>query len=206
MMRRTAVFTVAAALVLFAGSVVPAGAGPAHAAKPATEHLQMYVVETDQAGADAIRAGGYDVASVQQTQDGTISLEIVAYPSDLGALKKLGQVRLWRNADGLTSAQLAAQQAASGFKVWRDYDGPDGLLQYMQDLEAANTDILDLEVIGQTVEDRDIVALRLTNEASGGDKPSVLYSSTIHAREWISTEVNRRLLEWLVKGWGEDKA
>ena len=31
-----------------------------------------------------------------------------------------------------------------------DYDGPDGFRQYMYDLEAANEDILDLEVIGTT--------------------------------------------------------
>ena len=31
-----------------------------------------------------------------------------------------------------------------------------------------------------------------------GEKPAVLYSSLQHAREWISVEVNRRLLEWFI--------
>src|SRR5262245_56116214 len=204
MMRRIAMFTLAAALVLFAASVVPAGAGPSHAST-ANEHLQMYVVITDQAGADAIKAGGYGIASVEGAPNGQVRLEVVAYPSDQGALKKFGEVQLWRNADGLTSSELAAQQSASGFKVWRDYDGPDGLEQYMHDLENANPDILDLEVIGQSRQGRDVLALRLTNEANNVDKPAVLYSSLTHAREWISGEVNRRLLEWFIKGWREVK-
>ncbi len=136
------------------------------------------------------------------------------------ALEKFGTVELWRNDAGLTSTQLAVQQAAAGYKVWRDYDGSDGLRQYMYDLEAANEDILDLEVIGHTYgtdpegdgpdTPREIIALRLSaNDVEGerddGSKPAVLYSSTIHAREWIATEVNRRLLEWFIKGWREEK-
>ena len=34
-----------------------------------------------------------------------------------------------------------------------------------------------------------------------GTRPAVLYSSTQHAREWISTEVNRRLVNWYIDGW-----
>ena len=55
---------------------------------------------------------------------------------------------------------------------------------------------------------RDIVALRLTadeDNSDDGSKPAVLYSSMIHAREWIAGEVNRRLLEWFIKGWREEK-
>jgi hypothetical protein len=177
----------------------------------------MYTVVTDQAGATAIKSAGYDIASVESTSGGLVSLEIVAYPSDRGALEKFGSVRLWRNDAGLTSTQLAQQQASAGFKVWMDYDGPDGFAQYMDELEAANEDILDLEVIGTTYgtdpeggpdTPRDIVALRLTadeDNSKDGSKPAVLYSSLIHAREWIAGEVNRRLLEWFIKGWREEK-
>ena len=111
------------------------------------------------------------------------------------------------------------QQASAGFKVWRDYDGPDGLRQYMYDLEAANEDILDLEVIGTTYgtdpegdgpntprsHRAAVVRERRRGRRRRGSKPAVLYSSTIHAREWIATEVNRRLLEWFIKGWREEK-
>src|SRR5262245_51491961 len=217
MNRRTVLLTIAAALILFGASIVPAGAGP-NRPTVTKQRLQMYVVVANQAGAEAIKQGGYDVASVERTKSGRARLEIVAYPSARPAPEKYGRVRVWRNDEGKTVSQLAAAQAASGFKVWRDYDGPDGLRQYMYDLEAANEDILDLEVIGHTYgtdpdgddpdSPREIIALRLTanEEASAdGTKPAVLYSSTIHAREWIAAEVNRRLLEWFIKGWREAK-
>ena len=218
MKRRVALLTVLATLALIGATNVPAGAGPGSSPAGTTAHLQMYTVIADQAGAKAIKAGGYDIASVERAPGGGVRLEIVAYPSQLGGLQKFGTVELWRNDAGLTSMQLAAQQAATGFKVWRDYDGPDGLRQYMDDLEAANEDILDLEIIGHTYgtdpqgdgpnTPRDIVALRLTADeesSDDGSKPAVLYSSTIHAREWIATEVNHRLLEWFIKGWREEK-
>jgi Zinc carboxypeptidase len=217
--RRVALLTVLATLALIGATNVPAGAGPGNSAAETTAHLQMYTVVADQAGAKAIKAGGYDIASVERAPGGSVRLEVVAYPSQLAALEKFGTVQLWRNDAGLTSSQLAAQQAAAGYKVWRDYDGSDGLRQYMYDLEAANEDILDLKVIGHTWgtdpdggpdNPREIIALRLSaNDIEGdvdnGSKPSVLYSSTIHAREWIATEVNRRLLEWFIKGWREEK-
>jgi len=218
--RRVALLTVLATLALIGATNVPAGAGPGGSAAGTTAHLQMYTVVADQAGAKAIKSGGYDIASVERGPGGSVRLEIVAYPSQLAALEKFGTVELWRNDAGLTSTQLAVQQAAAGYKVWRDYDGSDGLRQYMYDLEAANEDILDLEVIGTTYgtdpqgdgddTPREIIALRLSagdveGDGDDGSKPAVLYSSTIHAREWIATEVNRRLLEWFVKGWREEK-
>jgi hypothetical protein len=212
-----ALLSILATLALIGATMVPAGAGPGRSSSGSKARLEMYSVLADQAGAKAIKSGGYDIASVERTRGG-VRLEIVAYPSQRPALEKFGRVRLWRNDAGNTSSQLAAEQKAAGFKVWRDYDGSDGLAQYMYDLEAANQDILDLKVIGTTYgtdpqgdgpdTPRPIIALRLTaNEAASADgsKPAVLYSSTIHAREWIATEVNRRLLEWFIKGWREAK-
>ena len=208
MKRRVALLSVLATLALIGATIVPAGAGPGRSPAGSKARLQMYTVLADQAGAKAIKSGGYDIASVERASGGRVRLEIVAYPSDRAALGKFGTVHLWRDDAGKTSAQLAAEQKAAGFKVWRDYDGPDGLRQYKYDLDAANEDILDLRVIGTTHQDREILALRLTakEESSGdGSKPAVLYSSTVHARERISTEVDRRLLEWFIKGWREEK-
>jgi len=213
---RVAVLSILATIALIGASMVPAGAGPGRTS-PAKARLQMYTVVADQTGATAIKSGGYDIASVERTSSGLVRLEIVAYPSDRAALEKFGSVTLWRNDAGLTSTQLAEQQASAGFKVWMDYDSPDGFRQYMDDLEADNEDILDLEIIGTTYgtdpeggpdTPRDIVALRLTadeDNSQDGSKPAVLYSSMIHAREWIAGEVNRRLLEWFIKGWREEK-
>ena len=149
MKRRVALLTVLATLALIGATNVPAGAGPGSSMTGTAARLQMYTVVADQAGAKAIKAGGTDSVG-RASAGGSVRLEIVAYPSQLAGLEKFGTVELWRNEAGLTSTQLAVQQASAGYKVWRDYDGPDGLRQYMDVLEAANEDILDLEIIGHT--------------------------------------------------------
>ena len=50
-----------------------------------------------------------------------------------------------------------------------------------------------LEVIGHTLQGREIIALKVTKNAktiADGARPDVLYMGTIHAREWIATEVD----------------
>ena len=62
-----------------------------------------------------------------------------------------------------------------------------------------NKDIASLENIGTTGQGRTIWGIKLTEKAAllpDGHRPSVLYSSTQHAREWIAAEVNRRQMKW----------
>ncbi len=57
------------------------------------------------------------------------------------------------------------------------------------------------EVIGTTVQGQDIIALKVTRDANrtrDGKRPAVLYSSAQHAREWITPEMNRRLLHYYI--------
>ena len=56
-------------------------------------------------------------------------------------------------------------------------------------------------MIGTTTQGREIVAVRITQKPKKGgkrakDRPAVLYQGTTHAREWISTEVTRRLMQY----------
>ncbi|HET7236101.1 MAG TPA: M14 family zinc carboxypeptidase, partial [Actinomycetota bacterium] len=122
---------------------------------------------------------------------------------------------LWRSGSGRTAAALASQQQANGYKVWMPYDGPNGLQAYMEDL-AASSSLVELHTLGFTYgynadggdpTPRPIYALKVEEDADSdadGDDPAVLYSALQHAREWISGEVNRRLLEWYLKKYEED--
>jgi hypothetical protein len=223
----TAILSTAFLIVALLGDSGAAGGGvePAAAAK-SKGHLKMYeaVVRSDLVG--QITSAGYDVVDIEKLANRRARITLVLYRNDKIALQKLGvDLKLWRNDEGLTATQLAAQQMSSGYKVWRDNDGPDGFEAYAHDLAAANPDILELEVIGETwgtnpdglpgpSDDtpRDIIALQLTVGADGfnpapgfdpGQKPAVLYNSLQHAREWIGGEVNRRLLEWYIKRYRE---
>ena len=59
-------------------------------------------------------------------------------------------------------------------------------------------------MLGRTHQNRELIALKLTQGARDevdGSRPAVLYSSLQHAREWISVEVNRRLLHHFIARW-----
>ena len=76
---------------------------------------------------------------------------LVLYPWQRKALEKQGvDLVPWTNTEGVTATDLAAQQESAGFKVFQDYDGPDGIRAYLDEIAAANPDLLKLEVIGQT--------------------------------------------------------
>ena len=87
--------------------------------------------------------------------------------------------------------------AADGFNVWRSWDEPGGIRDELYKVARDNRDLVSLEVLGETHQGREIIALRVTEKGSG-KRPAVLYSSLQHAREWISGEVNRRTLHYFI--------
>ena len=50
----------------------------------------------------------------------------------------------------------------------------------------------------------DMMVLKLTNSAIGGDKPKLFTTSAIHAREYATAELNTRFAEYLLNNYGTD--
>ena len=151
-----------------------------------------------------IVAGGFDVAETRYTESG-VSLDVVLTEDEAKGLRDRGvDVKVKKNKDGKSAKQLANEQAASGYKVFRSWDEPGGIRDELYRLAKENPQLVKLEVLGETYQGRELIAMKLTQGARGiadGTRPAVLYSSTQHAREWISTEVNRRLMNWFIDGW-----
>src|SRR5687768_3026089 len=170
--------------------------------RAAADRLEMYTVTTDSRKADRLVEGGYDVTATRKTGAGT-ELDIVMTPSDARLLDSKGaDVRLWRNGDGRTASQLAAAQRGNGYNVWRSWDEQGGIEDELHKLADKYPNLVKLVTLGKTHKGRDIIALKVTKNARttpDGSRPAVVYSSTQHAREWISTEVNRRLLNFYLK-------
>ena len=166
--------------------------------------LDMYTVEASTEEAADIVAGGFDVAETRYTESG-VSLDVVLSEDEAKGLRDRGvDVKVKKNKDGKSAKQLANEQAASGYEVFRSWDEPGGIRDELYRLAKENPQLVKLVVLGHTYQGREIIALKLTQGARGiadGTRPAVLYSSTQHAREWISTEVNRRLLNWFIDGW-----
>ncbi|GGM89017.1 M14 family metallopeptidase [Streptomyces fuscichromogenes] len=103
-------------------------------------------------------------------------------------------------------AEARAESAAQG--VFRPYGGAGGLEAEILATAQANPGLTKVESIGKTVDGQDILALRLTKGAKSskdGSKPSVLYVSNQHAREWITPEMTRRLMHYYLDNYRTDK-
>ena len=196
-MKRTAIL--GATLILALGGLN----APAQAEMPQGQ-LDMYTVTVPNARAGDLMREGLDVVDVESGAE-TTKLDIVLSDAERDRLEARGmQVVPKRNKDGKTQRQLAAEQAAAGFDVWRSWDEAGGIRDEMYALAKRNPQLVKLEVLGKTYQGRELIALKVTqsaDETPDGARPATLYSSTQHAREWISTEVNRRLLNHVIDRW-----
>jgi Zinc carboxypeptidase/Immune inhibitor A-like, MAM domain len=165
-----------------------------------SDRLEMYTLK-GQAGKIAKGTQGVELAGQRQTARGLVA-DAVLTQSQVSKLRASGvKVSLTRNKKGRTVTQQARAMAANGFNVYRSWDEPGGIRDELSQTAAENPQLVKLEVLGQTHQGRDLVALKVTQKANStpdGSRPAVLYSSNQHAREWISLEVNRRLLHWFI--------
>jgi hypothetical protein len=175
-------------------------AAPASARDHQADALDMYSAIVDAATAADLAQQGYDIAQTRIEADGRVRVTLVLSPQERAQLRKAGvRTEAVRDAKGRTSRQRAQAQAASGYNVWRSYDESGGIRDELYSIAKKNAGFVKLEVIGHTIQGREIIALKVTQGAKGvkdGTRPAVLYMSNQHAREWISVEVNRRLLNW----------
>jgi hypothetical protein len=175
---------------------------PAIARDHPTGQLDMFSARVDAATAARLNRAGYDISDSADNADGTVTLTLILSPQERAQLRKEGvQTAAVRDAKGRTSRERALEQAASGYTVYRSYDEPGGIRDELYDVAKKNAGFVKLVVIGHTIQGREIIALKVTQSARGtpdGKRPSVLYMSNQHAREWISVEVNRRLLHWYI--------
>jgi hypothetical protein len=180
-------------------ALIATGASPAGAQTAGS--LDMYTARVSAAKATELIRKGYDVSDVTPRRRGT-TIDVVLTRSQRATLARRGvKLKLQRTKSGKTVRQVAAAQAAGGFNVYRSWDEPGGIRDELYKLARNNPDIVKLKVLGETLQGREIIALKVTRDARkkrDGSRPAALYTATQHAREWISTEVNRRTLHWFV--------
>ncbi|MGH2653412.1 MAG: M14 family zinc carboxypeptidase [Actinomycetota bacterium] len=168
-------------------------------------NLRFYTATIDGATLQELINEGYDVTPEEQTRQG-IGVGLVLSAGERTALEAKGIALEFQSAGRERKAGRQAVTAADsiyGWDVFRSYDEPGGIEDQIRAIanRPQNRGFLRLYDIGDSIEGRDILAVRMTQGARGlplGMRPAVLYQGTTHAREWISTEVPMRLLEWYV--------
>ncbi|GGZ68490.1 zinc carboxypeptidase [Streptomyces echinoruber] len=106
------------------------------------------------------------------------------------------------------SANAEARVARAAQGVFRPYSGKGGLKEEILATARAHPGLTKVVSIGRTVRGQDILALKLTRNARktrDGSRPSVLYLSNQHAREWITPETTRRLMHYYLDHYAGNK-
>jgi hypothetical protein len=172
--------------------------------KPTRDELQMYTAILQPDEIADLAAAGYDVIT-QRDVSGGIRVDLVLSSAQRARLEARGvRLETWRNSEGLTVAEVDARQKERGYKVWRSFDESGGIKDELYRIAQNHPEIVKLEVIGRSIRGREIIALKVTENANAvadGRRPASLYISAQHAREWISVEVNRRLLHYFVRNY-----
>ena len=203
---------ISACLLAVASAVVasPAAARPVPA--PGSGRLEVYTGQVQGDDLAAIFELGVDRQDVRVTADpatpGTLDVEVILGPQQVEQLARQGIVLTPKTIDGVTPSDRATAEGQRGRTVFRPYDGPGGLKAEFERLAANNAELAELQVIGQTLNGVDIVAMKVTKDPAAtedGSKPAAVYIAAQHAREWITPEMVRRLLRHVLDGYGKDQ-
>ncbi|RRS30279.1 MAG: peptidase [Epsilonproteobacteria bacterium (ex Lamellibrachia satsuma)] len=73
-------------------------------------------------------------------------------------------------------------------------------LDFLHKMEKSHPDLIEIIKIGTTYEGRDIVLAKISKNVEKADeKPAMLYTGSIHAREWIGNELALKFIEYVSK-------
>ncbi|NGN67638.1 zinc carboxypeptidase [Streptomyces sp. A7024] len=203
--RASAVLTAAALLAggLLAAPPVQAkgpGADPA-----AADAIKVFRAEVTKEQVPLLLKAGQDGHELAERapQKGTADVEL--YLTDKQADRLRGQGIEMREHE--VSAAAQKKLAAAGDGVFRPYGGKGGLKEEIVKTGQAHDKLTKVVSIGKTVKGQDILALKVSKNADrarDGSKPSTLYLSNQHAREWITPEMTRRMMHHYLDNYGKD--
>jgi hypothetical protein len=204
-MKRSFALAVVASTLLALGPSAPV---TAREVQPAEEPLDVYTATVSTDVAAELSTSGVDIVNAESA-GAELTIDAVLTESQVEVIEERTGVVLEPklNEDGLSQRQQALAQAANGFTVWRSWDEDGGIEDELKAFAEENRNIVKLESLGTTHQGRELIAVKITQRARfvrDGSRPAVLYNSLQHAREWISVEVNRRLMHWYVDQWRAD--
>ncbi|MEU6489815.1 M14 family zinc carboxypeptidase [Streptomyces sp. NPDC046984] len=196
------------ALLLGGASLAPIAqaqtGGSAHTSD--ADEVKVFRADVTQKQIPLLLEAGQDSHELgeQVAGNGRSTVEVYLTDRQADRLEKQG-VSLTEHTFSATS-EARVEDAAQG--VFRPYSGKGGIAEEIVRTGQAHPGLTKVESIGKTINGQDILALKLTKDAKkskDGSKPSVLYVSNQHAREWITPEATRRLMHYYLDQYTKDK-
>lgn len=208
-MRHRARSILAASALVF-GTTLAALPAAAHAqaeaaGKTAADEVRVYDADITKEQVPIVLAAGQDAHELSERapDTGTAHVELFLTGGQAKELAAQG-VKL---AERKVPAKAAARSLAAGDGVFRPYSGKGGLQEEILRTAQENPGLTKVVSIGKTVQGKDILALKVAKDAKksrDGSKPSTLFMSNQHAREWITPEMTRRLMHHTLDNYGKD--
>ncbi|WP_406836793.1 M14 family zinc carboxypeptidase [Streptomyces sp. AHU1] len=207
MRRRASAILAAGALLLGGAAVAPvARAQDGGSPKPDGNAVKVFRAEVTKQQVPLLLAAGQDGHELGDAtwKNGRSTVEVYVTDQQARKLEKQG-VDLTEHT---LSARAEDRVADAAQGVFRPYSGKGNLKEEIVRTGQANPGLTKVVSIGKTLNGQDILALKLTKGArktKDGSKPSVLYMSNQHAREWITPEMTRRLMHYYLDNYATDK-
>ncbi|WP_405611885.1 M14 family zinc carboxypeptidase [Streptomyces sp. NBC_00076] len=206
MRRRARPILAVGALLLGGAGVAPVAQAADNPGSPDPNEVKVFRAEVTQQQVPLLLAAGQDGHELgeQVPAKGEATVEVYLTDQQADRLEDQG-VHLTEHKLS-AKAENRVEAAADG--VFRPYSGSGGLKEEIVRTGQENPGLTKVVSIGKTVGGQDILALKLTKGAkksADGSKPSVLYMSNQHAREWITPEMTRRLMHHYLDNYKTDK-
>jgi murein tripeptide amidase MpaA len=82
----------------------------------------------------------------------------------------------------------------------QQYSSYDECVDFFYAAQKENPNLIKVEIIGKTWEERDIIAVSITKNIDlHVNKPALFYTGTIHAREWIGIELSLSFAKYILE-------
>ncbi|MFI6703313.1 M14 family zinc carboxypeptidase [Streptomyces sp. NPDC050509] len=211
MRRRAGSILVAGALLLGGMTAATAAQARQAAGAPAGEGaaadaVKVFDAEVTEEQIPLLLAAGQDAHELSERapEKGTAKVEVFLTDAQARDLERQGVTATERTVSDRSAARLRA----AGDGVFRPYSGAGNLQEEIVATGQANPRTTKVVSLGKTLRGQDILALKLSKGARttrDGAKPSVLYMSNQHAREWITPEMTRRLMHHYIDNYGKDR-
>ena len=140
--------------------------------------------------------------------EGVGRVDYILPPGALDEFESIGvtyQV-LNRNIQEAIDAESVRLQQG-GTRAWfDDYKSYADINAYMDALISQYPDLISKELIGTSIEGRNIYALTITSPTGGPDKPALFFDGLHHAREWVGGSTVMYIVDRLVQTHDTDPA
>jgi hypothetical protein len=179
--------------------------------------LKMAFIEVDSsAQVKKLAHMGIDIAAVRKIHDpqdpsAPVHYRVEAVVSKRDEKKLQHQGFKWHLTAEKKALKPERRAQAAAATVYHSFDEPGmGIRDRLAQIAAEYPRLAKLETIGYSIQQRPLLALRLTAEGGHNwwhrrhDKPEVLFLATHHAREWVAAYMAMRLTDYLTQNYGKD--